>query len=1421
MLTPIKALTQTDLVAWLQSMPSTASSTNSSTVNDAPAPKRRRVDGPTVPAIHVATSDITLNRPSTIDSDDFELERLDIGQYLTIALFDHVLRISSKSKSPSSQKVTSLRLESGEATKDFIDIMRISRFTKDGHQTPGAIWAMWDAALRKVGGTLQLTITANLFWNETPSPLNGLRTKAHRGVSQDLINTFYPIADHGSTTARSPMDFYDAANVPLKDDHASLSIEVPGLDATLFPYQKRTLQWMLRREGVYCPGPSGIRPLDDDVSAPVSDSSRQIYDVDGNRAFINDTLQVVSSDLKYYRLSEQSVRGGILAEEMGLGKTLELLALILLHAKTASNLRANDTDSALRPSGATLIVAPESLRQQWMTEMSRHAPGLRIMFYKGCNKSRQTVDADGLEAQLACCDVVLTTYSILSAEVHFAHDAPERSRRRERLYERPKSPLVKISWWRLCLDEAQMIENGFSQAASVARLIPRVNAWGISGTPVKNDVKDLYGLLQFLHYQPICSAPQVWEALLKRPHKDGQRDLFQQLFNAISIRHTKALVRDEIALPAQKRYAISIPFTAVEEQHYQSMFKEMAVACEVDTEGNPVIEDWRPDDYEEEMRIWLNRLRQTALHPEVGAYNRRVLGSNKARPMRTVDEVLDAMIEQSEGAIRADQRAYLASRLTRGQLYENSPLVREALSIWESVRKETIKWVQEAREALKVAMQEQKLEDGAKTSDADRSSDSDRIDSDEDSDETEAKGRVGECRRRLRSALELHHKTVFFCASAYFQVRDNEEMTEPESDEFNRIKKLEDEGYEEAKLIRKEILRESHNKASRLMNKLKKKASKQAFANIPELKTLGLTSIESSRVVDVLEVLYEELNAQANFIDELREGAVQLLLKKLFDEDDAVETTGEELGEAAKIQDELMAYTQVLRATIADRLDVITGQTNELVKHETKTSIQLAKNGEGPAPVKLLELMEQRNQVKPKEAMSSMRGAISEFRSIVSRLTHEKSQTLRVTTELHIASEYLQKTQAALAAQTKAATALESEIETFSAVMNARLAYYSQLQSVSDSVLPYEGSRTTDAIERMAKAEEDIRRKLASAEAKHRYLLNLKEAGSKSNEPRICVICQAMFETGVLTVCGHQFCKECMMMWYKAHRNCPVCKRHLAIDQMHDITMKPQEIKVHSENHPVQGSEDSPRREVTRKQTMIYSEFNAEKLAEIKNIELDGPSYTTKVDTLVRHLMWLRESDPGAKSIIFSQYKDFLSVLTTAFRRFRIGFASIDSHGGTIRFKEDPAAEVFLLHARAHASGLNLVNASHVFLCEPLVNTALELQAIARVDRIGQEHETTVWLYLTAGTVEESIYNLSVKRRMEHMGRRKLDKKDKSKESTPELLDANLEAANTLEMEHAALSKLMSKDKSAGEVVAKGDLWECLFGHVSKSIPEA
>ena len=94
-----------------------------------------------------------------------------------------------------------------------------------------------------------------------------------------------------------------------------------------------------------------------------------------------------------------------------------------------------------------------------------------------------------------------------------------------------------------------------SNAAKVAQLIPRQNAWAVSGTPVKKDAKDLYGLLIFLHYQPYCSSTSLWDRLIA-----GHRDIFWQIFGDIALRHTKDQIKGEILLPPQ---TVSIPFTVL------------------------------------------------------------------------------------------------------------------------------------------------------------------------------------------------------------------------------------------------------------------------------------------------------------------------------------------------------------------------------------------------------------------------------------------------------------------------------------------------------------------------------------------------------------------------------------------------------------------------------------------------------------------------------------------------------------------------------------------------------------------------------------------------------------------------------------------------------------------------------------------
>ncbi|POS72109.1 hypothetical protein DHEL01_v209497 [Diaporthe helianthi] len=1290
--------------------------------------------------------------------------------------------------------------------------------------TEDALWLNADVRLSEDDDTTVLTFDFQVHWNVGTTVFKTAFSPYQQSFRREILAQAFPgffassrRHDHGDSC--SPQMFYKAAHTPDQSSTPPEDFAIEGMNATLYPFQRRAVQWMLRREGVqWCGHPDGNDSTVKDIGWEPFDAPSaftRVHDADGKVCYISKLLGKVTKDLAPFEGLEQNFRGGILSEEMGLGKTVEILALCLLHRHHGEPVEAFDyyLGEKVRTTPATLIVCPSSLKKQWLSELKKHAPTLYVMEYNGLSQQvrEDRIREQALIEELASYDVVVTTYSVLTSELGYALGEPDRARRNPRKYHRPRSPLTQISWWRVCLDEAQMIESGVSKAATLARLLPRVHAWGVTGTPVKDSVEDLRGLLLFLRYEPFASNNAAWTTLVKS-HQDG----FRRLFNQLSLRHSKRLVRHEIDIPPQKRYIITMPFTAVEEQHYQSLFREVVEACGLDTQGAPIHGTWDPEDpgVLEGMRTALDRLRQTALHPEVGQRNRRALGHRKG-PMRTVAEVLDVMIEQSEASIRADQRALLSAKLRRGQLLENSPRVRTALNIWKDVLGTVDNIVQEAWEKLQFEIEVAK------------SSGKERVTAQDDANDEElATGRVGEARRRYRSALEIQHKAVFFCANAYYQIKCNEEMTVPDSDEFRRLEELEVGGYDTAKKIRREILDESRRKAESLMKKISDAASEQSFAVIPEYKRSDEHGIESREVVKDLELLAGGLNEQANKLDDWREQVIQLLLKTLVDEDDEHEITGDEYEDSTRLMEEIVVYIQILRAAIADREEAITGQTNELVEHEARVSLQQASIGEGPFPEKVVELFAVRNKIKPKPKeeqadLCSLRAVVAKLRNATVKLRHELAKgSNRVKLELEIVTEQLKTTQRQLSEQYKVVQTMNSELDLFTSTMNARVDFYRQLQNVSDSVKPYEGPAGDEQINLLLGQEEVLADKLEASNAKHRYLIHLKEMDAKDGDQRFCIICRENFTLGVLTVCGHQFCKDCITLWFRAHRNCPVCKKHLNNSSLHDITLKPQELRIHSDSTTTspKKSAESPRQNgaTSTKKSIIYSEFSADKLAEIKDIDLDGPAFTTKVDNLVRHLLWLRESDPGAKSIIFSQYSDFLNVLRLAFQRYRIGYTSFDKRDGATDFKENDSIECFLLHARAHSSGLNLVNASHVFLCEPLINTALELQAIARVHRIGQNQETTVWLYIVDGTVEESIYNLSVRRRVAHIGDKTRTRgKGQSTEVTPEAGDEAIEAANSMELEHARLSKLMRKGKAAGEAVDKGDLWECLFGHVT------
>ncbi|KDO17880.1 hypothetical protein SPRG_16697 [Saprolegnia parasitica CBS 223.65] len=141
-----------------------------------------------------------------------------------------------------------------------------------------------------------------------------------------------------------------------------------------------------------------------------------------------------------------------------------------------------------------------------------------------------------------------------------------------------------------------------------------------------------------------------------------------------------------------------------------------------------------------------------------------------------------------------------------------------------------------------------------------------------------------------------------------------------------------------------------------------------------------------------------------------------------------------------------------------------------------------------------------------------------------------------------------------------------------------------------------------------------------------------------------------------------------------------------------------------------------------------------------------GPECGTKVDSIVRCILGLGD----VRVLLFSQWPDMLRILSTALHRVGVQCiypeAKKDFEKGLQGFKAaTTAACVLALPFRHGANGLNLVEASHVVLVEPLLNGSVERQAINRVHRLGQEKPTTVHRFIVQHSIEEGVLALQTR----------------------------------------------------------------------------
>ena len=251
--------------------------------------------------------------------------------------------------------------------------------------------------------------------------------------------------------------------------------------------------------------------------------------------------------------------GGILADDMGLGKTVQALAL-LAHAieeHRAASERTTERGESIEPFAPFLVVAPTSVITNWAAEAERFLPEAKVVTI-----TETTAGKTPLAERVAGAHLVLTSYTLLRMdEDAYTGYARTLGRTVDEFAGEQSAP---EGWGALLLDEAQFVKNTGTRAWSIARAIPARTKIAMTGTPIENNLMELWALLAIVADGLFPSA-RAFRDLYARPAESGEDPAhaaataarLRRRIRPLMLRRTKELVAVE--LPAKNDTRVNLP----------------------------------------------------------------------------------------------------------------------------------------------------------------------------------------------------------------------------------------------------------------------------------------------------------------------------------------------------------------------------------------------------------------------------------------------------------------------------------------------------------------------------------------------------------------------------------------------------------------------------------------------------------------------------------------------------------------------------------------------------------------------------------------------------------------------------------------------------------------------------------------------
>lgn len=236
--------------------------------------------------------------------------------------------------------------------------------------------------------------------------------------------------------------------------------------------------------------------------------------------------------------------GSCLADDMGMGKTLQLIALLLYDKE--NDRQAHNTDPAL-------VICPMSIVGNWHREIQRFAPSLSVMIHHG----HERLSGEAFVEKARQHDVVITTYALAL---------------------RDKGHLAELDWQYVVVDEAQNIKNEAAKQTQAIKNLSARHRIALTGTPVENRLSELWSIMEFLNPGYLGSATDFRKRFaipIERYHDAERAGVLKRVIQPFVLRRVKtdkAIIAD---LPEKMEMKVFCNLTQEQASLYEAVLKEM------------------------------------------------------------------------------------------------------------------------------------------------------------------------------------------------------------------------------------------------------------------------------------------------------------------------------------------------------------------------------------------------------------------------------------------------------------------------------------------------------------------------------------------------------------------------------------------------------------------------------------------------------------------------------------------------------------------------------------------------------------------------------------------------------------------------------------------------------------------------------